>query len=55
MDYNMPEMNGLDATKVILDLQNDLTANPDLDVSIVGLTANSSSKMRKECLEAGQK
>ena len=53
MDYNMPEMNGLDATKAILQLQQEITAGDHQECNIVGLTANTSFQMKKECLEAG--
>ena len=50
MDYNMPEINGLEATQQILEIQEDMTPNPDNEVSIVGLTANSGIQMKLECL-----
>ena len=50
MDYNMPEINGLDATKIILEMQQEITPNPDSECSIVGLTANTGANMKIECL-----
>ena len=51
----MPEINSLEAKIQILEIQKELTPNPDHEVTIVGLTANRSTNMKIECLGAGQK
>jgi signal transduction histidine kinase len=47
MDVNMPEMDGLKATRIIRELPNGKR------VPIIGLTAHISDDIRKKCLEAG--
>lgn len=46
MDYDMPIMNGAQATREILKLK---------DVPIVGCSADGHGKVKKECMDAGMK
>lgn len=48
MDLNMPEMGGIEATKVIRDLSSDIA-----NIPIVALTANAFDSAHKEVFEAG--
>ena len=50
MDVQMPEMNGLDATRQIL-----ARANPGREPIIIAMTAASDEKGQMECLNAGMK
>ena len=49
MDIQMPEMNGLDATRAIRSLENPWAAS----IPIVAMTADAFSENVTECLEAG--
>ena len=49
MDISMPEMNGLEATHAIRDLENE----PNWKVPIIGVTAHALKGDRERCLEAG--
>lgn len=49
MDIQMPEMNGLDATKAIRNLDNDYQKN----IPIIAMTADAFSENVTECLNAG--
>lgn len=50
MDYEMPDMNGAEATKKIMEM----ASKDELQkVAVVGLTANYSEEHKKECLDAG--
>lgn len=48
MDVNMPEINGLEATKRIR-----AGAAPACDMTIIALTADDDSVMRRQCADAG--
>jgi CheY-like chemotaxis protein len=48
MDMRMPEMNGIDATRVIR-----ANGGPNHMVPIVAITANAFSQDRRDCLDAG--
>ena len=48
MDINMPEMNGVDATKEIRKLNDSKSMVP-----IIGMSAHVFDKEKKKCLEAG--
>ena len=50
MDENMPNMNGIEATKIIRDLEKDENLNP---VIIVAVTANALSGDRKRFIDSG--
>jgi CheY-like chemotaxis protein len=49
MDVQMPEMNGLDATRAIRQLENPWAAS----IPIVAMTADAFSENVTECLNAG--
>lgn len=49
MDIQMPEMNGLDATRAIRSLENNELAN----IPIIAMTADAFAENISECLEAG--
>ena len=49
MDVQMPEMNGLDATRAIRSLENSWAAS----IPIVAMTADAFSENVTECLDAG--
>lgn len=49
MDYHMPEMNGLDATRAIRKLP-----EPKNQTMVIGCTADAFSEVRQQLLEAGQ-
>ena len=49
MDVQMPEMNGLDATRAIRKLENAKAAN----IPIVAMTADAFSENVTECINAG--
>ncbi len=49
MDVQMPEMDGLEATRMICDLWKNKTLRP----SIIAMTANAMQDDRERCLEAG--
>ncbi len=49
MDMEMPEMDGLEATKMLIKIQHDLKKLP----TIIAMTANAMEEDRKRCLEAG--
>lgn len=49
MDVSMPEMNGLDATKAIRELEKEMGGN----VTIIGVTAHAIKGDMERCLEAG--
>jgi CheY-like chemotaxis protein len=51
MDMQMPEMNGLDATRRIRKFEND--SGTKSGVFIVALTASGFSEKNEECIEAG--
>lgn len=48
MDVQMPEMDGLQATRLIR-----ATENPDQGVPIIGMTAHTGPMIRRECVDAG--
>ncbi len=50
MDMQMPEMDGLEATRIIRD-QNSGVLNPN--IPIIAMTANAAKEDRKKCAEAG--
>lgn len=50
MDYQMPELNGVEATKVIRDYEK--TSNKE-KTPIIACTADAFEKVRKDCLNAG--
>ncbi len=49
MDMEMPEMDGIEATKMLIKIQDDLGKFP----VIIAMTANAMEEDRKKCLEAG--
>ncbi|MFV1883095.1 MAG: response regulator [Balneola sp.] len=49
MDMEMPEMDGLEATKMLIKIEDDLKKLP----TIIAMTANAMEEDRKRCLEAG--
>lgn len=49
MDMEMPEMDGIEATKMLVKIQDDLAKLP----VIIAMTANAMEEDRKRCLEAG--
>ena len=49
MDIQMPEMNGLDATRAIRKLEDPYAAN----IPIIAMTSDAFSENIAECLEAG--
>jgi CheY-like chemotaxis protein len=51
MDVQMPEMNGLEATRRIRELEGDQALSPH--VPIIAMTANAMKEDREECLSAG--
>lgn len=48
MDIELKDMNGLDATKLVRNLE-----QPMCDIPIIAVTAHSSMKDREKCLVAG--
>src|SRR6266511_1345463 len=55
MDVQMPEMNGLEATRLIRERENDLTSGPGPKsrIIIIAMTANAMTGDREKCLTAG--
>lgn len=49
MDMEMPEMDGLEATRMLIKIQQDLEKLP----TIIAMTANAMEEDRKRCLDAG--
>jgi CheY-like chemotaxis protein len=49
MDMEMPEMDGLEATRMLIKIQQDLEKLP----TIIAMTANAMEEDRKKCLDAG--
>ena len=49
MDMEMPEMDGIEATKMLIKIQHDLKKLP----TIIAMTANAMEEDRKRCLDAG--
>lgn len=50
MDFNMPEMNGADATREIRSIERVSKSRP---LCIIGITANANSDVRASCFDAG--
>lgn len=51
MDIQMPEMNGLEATKIIREIEHERIGGPH--IPIIAVTANTTDEDRKNCVEAG--
>lgn len=51
MDIQMPEMNGLDATRIIREIERDRSENER--VPIIAVTANTTEDDRQNCFDAG--
>lgn len=49
MDYNMPEMNGIDCTAKIREME----AGTGRRTPIIGMTASEDAGLRERCLQAG--
>ena len=52
MDYDMPLLNGAQATRAILDIQK-TTPNLQERLKIVGLTGDAYGKVKEDCLDSG--
>ena len=55
MDIAMPVMNGIEATKRILELERERRTGTTEMTNIVALTSFTNDSKRRECLEAGMK